>query len=105
MRTSTTIGRLVSLAAAAALLLASTAATDAQRRNRDNTTQGLPVATTSLVRTPEAYYDKLVTVSAGVDRVLSKTIFVVDQRKAASATSVAGLARRSSSWPRSSIAR
>ena len=91
MRTSTTIGRLVSLAAAAALLLASTAATDAQRRNRDNTTQGLPVATTSLVRTPEAYYDKLVTISAGVDRVLSKTMFVVDQRKAASATSVAGI--------------
>ena len=62
MCSSTTIGRLVSLAAAAALLLAGTAATDAQRRNRDNSTQGLPVATTLLVRTPEAYYDKLVTI-------------------------------------------
>ena len=91
MRTSSTIGRLVGLATAAALLLAGTAATDAQRRNRDNSTQGLPVATSSLVRTPEAYYDKLVTISAGVDRVLSRTMFVVDQRKAANATSVTAI--------------
>ena len=88
MRVSTTISRAISLAAAAALLLAGTAPTDAQRRNRDNSTQGLPVATTSLVRNPEAYYDKLVTISAGVDRVLSKTMFVVDQRRAAGPTAV-----------------
>lgn len=82
MRPSRRIFRTVNVVAAAALLLAGTAAIDAQRRNRDNATMGIPVATTSLVRTPQAYYDKLVTISAGVDKVISKTMFVVDQRKA-----------------------
>ena len=89
MRASKRVFRSVSAIAAAALLLAGTAATDAQRRNRDNSTMGIPVATTSLARTPDAYYDKLVTVSAGVEKVISKTIFVVDQRKPAGPASVA----------------
>jgi hypothetical protein len=88
---SSTIFRIASATAAAVLLLGTNAVIDAQRRNRDNSTQGLPVATTSLVRSPEAYYDKLVTISAGVDRVLSKTMFVVDQRKAAGASAVAAV--------------
>ena len=91
MRASKRLFRSVNVAAATALLLAATAATDAQRRNRDNTTMGIPVATTSLVRTPEAYYDKLVTISAGVDKVISKTMFVVDQRKATGPASVASV--------------
>jgi hypothetical protein len=91
MRTSKRIFRSVNVAAAAALLLAGTAATDAQRRNRDNSTMGMPVATTSLARHPEAYYDKLVTISAGVDKVLSRTMFVVDQRKATGPAAVASV--------------
>jgi hypothetical protein len=91
MRASKRIVRSVNAVAAAALLLAGTAATDAQRRNRDNSNLGIPVATTSLVRTPEAYYDKLVTISAGVDKVISKTMFVVDQRKATGPAAVAAI--------------
>ena len=83
--------RRVNVMAAAALLLAGTAATDAQRRNRDNSTMGVPVATTALARAPESYYDKLVTISAGVEKVISKTMFVVDQRRATGAASVAAV--------------
>lgn len=77
-----------SFAVAATLLLAGEALVDAQRRRADNASQGAPVATNTIVGNPEAYYGKLVTVSAGVEQVLSKTVFVVDQRKAASATKV-----------------
>jgi hypothetical protein len=90
MRAPTTISRGVTLTAAV-VLLAGAAGIDAQRRRNDNSTMGLPVSTSSLTRSPEAYYDKLVTISAGVDKVLSKTMFVVDQRKAAGATAVAPL--------------
>jgi len=76
------------LAVVGALLLASDVVLDAQRRRADNASQGAPVATNTIVGNPEAYYGKLVTVSAGVEQVLSKTIFVVDQRKAAGATQV-----------------
>jgi hypothetical protein len=89
MQASKRIFRGVNVAAAVALFLAGSAATDAQRRRNDNSAMGIPVATTSLVRTPEAYYDKLVTISAGVERVISKTIFVVDQRKATGPAAVA----------------
>ena len=57
---------------------------EAQRRGgRDNSAQGLPVATNTILANPDAYYGKLVTVSAGVDAMLSKTVFLVDQWKAA----------------------
>ena len=45
--------------------------------------QGVPVATNTIVAEPDAYYGKLVTVSAGVEQMLSKTTFLVDQWKAA----------------------
>ena len=89
MRSPITVLRIVTTIATVALLAAATTAIDAQRRRNDNSTMGLPVSTSSLARSPDAYYDKLVTISAGVDKVLSKTIFVVDQRKAAGATAVA----------------
>ena len=55
----------------------------AQRRNRGgNGSQGLPVATNTIAQNPDAYYGKVVTLSAGIEQVLSKTAFVVDQRKA-----------------------
>lgn len=78
----------VYLAVAGTLLMGSGALLDAQRRRADNASQGAPVATTTIVRNPDAFYGKLVTVSAGVEHVLSKTVFVVDQRRAAGATRV-----------------
>jgi hypothetical protein len=91
MHASRRIFRAITAVAAAALLLADPTATGAQRRNRDNSTMGMPVATTSLARHPEAYYDKLVTISAGVDKVLSRTMFVVDQRRATGPAAVASV--------------
>jgi hypothetical protein len=68
---------------ACALGLATVASPLAQRRNRnDNSAQGAPVATNAIVDAPDRYYGKLVTVSAGVDKMLSKTTFLLDQRKA-----------------------
>lgn len=39
------------------------------------------MATNTILQNPDAYYGKLVTVSAGVEQVLSKTAFLVDQRR------------------------
>jgi|SRR5688572_15704332 len=73
----------VSLAVAGLLVAMMVAVPAAQRRGRgDNSIHGAPVATNSIAQAPERFYGKLVTVSAAVDTVLSKTIFVVDQRKA-----------------------
>jgi len=73
----------VPLGVAGAILTVMLAAPSAQRRNRgDNTTQGAPVATNTILQYPEGYYGKLVTISAGVEQMLSKTTFLVDQRKA-----------------------
>ena len=73
----------VPLGVAGAILTVMLAAPSAQRRNRgDNTTQGAPVATNTILQHPEGYYGKLVTISAGVEEMLSKTTFLVDQRKA-----------------------
>jgi cytochrome c556 len=70
-------------AALAAALVMAVALPEAQRRGgRDNSAQGLPVATNTILANPDAFYGKLVTVSAGVDAMLSKTTFLVDQWKA-----------------------
>jgi len=50
---------------------------------------GAPVATTAIVQTPDAYYGRLVTLSAGVERTLSRTLFVVDQRRVVSGKAAA----------------
>lgn len=66
-----------------AAVIASTAIAGAQRRNRnDNAAQGTPVATNTILAAPDRYYGTLVTVSAGVEQMLSKTIFLLDQRRA-----------------------
>jgi hypothetical protein len=80
------------LLGAAAVLLSAIAVPSAQIR-RDTTSWGAPVATNAIVQQPEAYYGKLVTLSAGVEQVLSKTAFVVDQRKAVSATETKALGK------------
>jgi hypothetical protein len=43
---------------------------------------GVPLATNAILTNPDAYYGKQVTVSAGVEEMLSKTAFVLDQWKA-----------------------
>src|SRR5215813_8062747 len=66
--------------------LALPAGLSAQRGRRaggGNANAGLPVATNAIVRNPAAYYGKQITVSAGVDRMLTRTAFLVDQWKMA----------------------
>ena len=78
-----------SLVLAGALVATAIATPAAQRRSRgDNSTHGAPVATNTIALTPDRFYGKLVTVSAAVDEMLSKTVFVIDQRKAAGAKEV-----------------
>src|SRR5258708_37767043 len=73
----------VSVAVAATLLLALSAAPSAQRRRGGaDPNAGVPVATNAIVENPDAYYGKRVTISAGVEQILSKSAFLVDQRKA-----------------------
>jgi cytochrome c556 len=75
--------------AMAATMLMMLAEPSAQRRNRgDNSAFGVPVATNTILQYPEGYYGKLVTISAGVEQMLSKTTFLVDQRKAVGAHEV-----------------
>jgi hypothetical protein len=94
MRTSfkTVVG--ASLVGGAAVLMASMGPVEAQRRGgRDNAALGLPVSTGAVLEDPDAYYGKLVTVSAGVDQVLSKTAFVIDQWKAVGPKSVQAIGK------------
>ena len=76
---STTAGAY--LAVAGSILIATMAAPGAQRTRPDNDGQGAPVATNRIAQNPDAYYGKLITVSAGVEQVLSKTAFLVDQQR------------------------
>jgi hypothetical protein len=76
--------RALSLAVVGTIVAATLAVPSAQRRGRaDNAAQGVPVATSAIIETPDRYVGKLVTVSAGVEEMLSKTAFLLDQRKAA----------------------
>jgi hypothetical protein len=75
-------------AIAGILVMTAVAVPAAQRRRADNSTIGAPVATNTIATSPDRYLGKLVTVSAAVDQVLSKTAFVVDQRKAVGAKEV-----------------
>ena len=88
MRKRSTMRWTTGAAVAIGLIGALTATPDAQQRRRgnDNASQGAPVATNTIRQNPDAYFGKPVTVTAGIDQVFSKTVFVVDQRKAVSAT-------------------
>ena len=88
-RSITTFTTSVVLAGA---ILAMTMPLGAQRRRgADNASQGTPVATNTILRHPDAYYGKSVTVTAGIEQVLSKTAFVVDQRKTVTANGTTAL--------------
>ena len=72
------------------LCVALSAAPSAQRGRRGggNANAGLPVATNAILLNPTAYYGKQITVSAGVDRMLTATAFLVDQWKMIGPTEV-----------------
>lgn len=78
-------------AAGALLLMVSMAVPSAQRT--DNALFGVPVATNAILQNPDAYYRKLITVSAGVGQLFSTTVFLLDQRRAAGATTMTGLGK------------
>lgn len=78
------------------LLLVWSVAPEAQRGRRGgggNANAGLPLATNTILRNPAVYYGKQVTVSAGVDHMLSKTAFVVDQWKMTGPNEAAAIGR------------
>lgn len=70
----------VGLLVATSIVVATTAVADAQRRREANPNPTVPLATDVIAANPGAYYGKLVTISAGVEEVLSNTAFTVDQK-------------------------
>lgn len=78
---ATPFGASLMVTATLLILMLATAEPSAQRR--DNATFGAPIATNTILQSPDEYYGKLVTISAGVEGVLSRTAFLVDQRRAA----------------------
>jgi hypothetical protein len=71
------------LSAGAILLVVMSVAPAAQRGRRGgaNANNGVPLATNTILKNPTAYYGKQITISAGVDHMLTKTAFLVDQWK------------------------
>ena len=72
---------LVAVAGILCVVLSAALSAQRGRRGGGNANAGLPVATNAILRNPTAYYGKQITVSAGVDRMLTKTAFLVDQWK------------------------
>jgi hypothetical protein len=86
MRTSLASRAVLGLALA---IVALPSDSHAQRRNRgDNSSFGAPVATNTILANPGAFEGKPVTLSAGVEQILSPTAFVIDQQRAASASEI-----------------
>lgn len=89
---ASTIG--LSLLASTAILVGLTSGVEAQRRRgADNAAFGAPVATNTIVDAPDQYFGKLVTITAGVERMVSKTTFLVDQQKMAGPMEVKGIGK------------
>ena len=91
MRTTSSASGVVCFASAMMFSIAWTVVPDAQRREADNTTEGAPLATSAIARDAAAYYGKLVTLSAAVEKVLSKTAFVIDQQRVVRGRGVTGM--------------
>ncbi|HEV3215306.1 MAG TPA: hypothetical protein VGZ27_06265 [Vicinamibacterales bacterium] len=84
----------VFLVSAGMMLIVMSAAPRGQRgRGGADPNQGAPAATNAILQNPDAYYGKRVTISAGVEQVLSKTAFVIDQRKAVGVGGVTGIGK------------
>jgi hypothetical protein len=64
-----------------------------RRRGNDNSSFGTPVATNTIVDAPEAFVGKLVTVTAGVERMTSKTSFLIDQQRASGSNEVKAIGK------------
>ena len=72
----------ISLAAGAAIVFVLGTGVDAQRRRgNDYSAFGTPVATNTIVDAPDRYVGKVVTITAGVERMTSKTTFLMDQQR------------------------
>jgi hypothetical protein len=79
----------ITLIAATVIAVTFTAGVNAQRRRgNDNSSFGSPVATNTIVDAPDTYVGKLVTVTAGVERMMSKTTFLMDQQRMSGAKEV-----------------
>jgi hypothetical protein len=76
------------------MLIVMSAAPSGQRgRGGADPNQGAPAATNTILQNPDAYYGKRVTISAGVEQVLSKTAFVIDQRRAVGASELRAIGK------------
>src|SRR5882724_13074496 len=78
-------------AIAGALVVLLSVTPSAQRGRRaggGNAAAGLPLATNTILKNPAAYYGKQITISAGVDHMLTKTAFLADQWKMTGPTEV-----------------
>lgn len=85
---------LFAIVAMTVVIVMSSAPSAQQRRGRnDNASFGAPVATNTVVDHPDAYYGKLVTISAGVEQMLSKTAFTVDQRRLVAPSAVKAIGK------------
>jgi cytochrome c556 len=79
---------------AGAMLIVMVAAPGAQRRRGGpDPNDGVPIATNTILENPDAYYGKRVTISAGVEQILSKTAFLIDQRKAVGSKEVTAIGK------------
>jgi len=76
----------------AALILMS-AAPHAQRRGGAPASTDAPVATNTIAQSPELYFGKPITISAGVQDVLSRSAFVIDQERAAGGAGVVAVGK------------
>ena len=84
----------VSLASAGMVLIVMSVAVSGQRgRGAATAAQGMPIATNTILQNPDAYYGRAVTISAGVEQVLSKTAFVIDQRRAVGTSEVKAIGK------------
>ncbi|HYU80855.1 MAG TPA: hypothetical protein VEK56_17825 [Vicinamibacterales bacterium] len=82
MQASTARSRVV-FAVTAMLVVVSVVVPSGQRRRDAEANPTLPLATDTITANPDIYYGKQVTISAGVEEVLSKTAFTIDQRRLA----------------------
>ena len=80
-RITTTLRRSLAASLMATMLLP--AAPVAQGRGKPVEAPSAPLSSEIVLAAPDAYYGKLVTLSIGVDEILSKTAFTVDQRRVA----------------------
>src|SRR5579864_1237038 len=85
-----------SVALAGAMLIVMGVAASAQRGRRaggDGNAAAAPVATNTILQNPDAYYGKLVTISAGVEQIFSRTVFLIDQRQGVGASEVKAIGK------------